>query len=200
MPPQTTTRYRAQRIRAAMSSEHDELPPAPPLVTVGQGISPGGERWSVKAGGTRAACWTFMDIELPGGRRAGGGGMGGPALPPGRMMNCSVHRSDNELHYIVGRVDPTVKRLHLEFASGLPSGLDLEPFGESADLDVAFVGEVLPSSLELTNISAWDEKGRRVDEQATSHYSAFFNRRRPRTTADRTGDESSGWFPPDRDS
>lgn len=183
-----------------MSSEHDEIPPAPPLATVGQGTSPSGERWSVKAGGTRAACWTFMYIELPDGRQSGGGGMGGPTLPEGRMLNFSVHRSDTEVHYIVGRVDPAVKRVHLEFASGLPSGLDLEPFGESADLGIAFVGGMLPGSLELINVSAWDEKGTRIDEQATSHYSAFFNRTRPPTAAGRTGDESSGWFPLDHDS
>lgn len=183
-----------------MTTEYDDIPPAPPLATVGQGISPGGERWSVKAGGTRAACWTFMYIELPDGRQSGGGGMGGPALPEGRMLNFSVHRSDTDVQYIVGRVDPAVKRLHLEFAGGLPSGMDLEPFGQSADFGIAFVGGVLPGSLELTNVSAWDEKGRRVDERSTSHYRTFFNRTRPPGPVDRTGGESSGWFPFDHDS
>jgi hypothetical protein len=183
-----------------MTNEYEEIPPAPTLVTVGQGTSPSGERWSVKAGGTRAACWTFMYIELPDGRQSGGGGMGGPALPAGRMLSFSVHRSDTEVHYIVGRVDPAVKRLHLEFANGLPSGLDLEPFGESPNLGISFVGEVLPGSLELMSVSAWDEKGRRLDEQPTSHYRAFFNRTRPPGPADRSGDESSGWLPLDHDS
>ena len=183
-----------------MSGEPGEIPPAPHLVTVGQGISPGGERWSVKAGGTRASCWTFMYIELPDGRQAGGGGLGGPALPEGRMLNCSVHRSDTDTHYIVGRVDPTVRRLQLEFANDSPPSLDLEPFGESADLGIAFVGGVLPGSLELVNISAWDEKGRRVDQQSTAHFSTFIKREHPPRAVGHGGDEVSGWRPLNHDS
>ena len=144
-----------------------------------QGTSGGGEHWTVRAGGTREQCWTILDIELPDGRQAGGGGMGGPSLPPGRLANLSEHRSDPGLHYVVGRVHPTVKRIHLEFANNAASGIDLEPAGESAELGVAFVAEVLPSSLELMSFSAWDAGGRCIDERSTAQYRTFFNQASP---------------------
>jgi hypothetical protein len=151
----------------------EDIPPGPPLTIAAQGMSVHGERWTVKVGGTREHCYTFMFIELPDGSKRGGGGAGGAVLPPGRLMNCSVHWSGTDLHYVVGRVHPTVKRVRLEFANSRTSGLDLEPVGESAEFGVAFIAEVLPSSLELVDISAWDEEGRCIDRQSTSHYSAL---------------------------
>ncbi len=181
-----------------MTSNHspDETPPAPPLATVAQGVSVRGERWEVKARGTREDCYTFMYIELPDGRKTGGGGLGGPALWPGKLLNCSVHWSGTDVHYIVGRVHPTVKRLNLEFASNCPGGIDLEPVGESAKFGVAFVAEVLPVSLELVNISAWDEEGRCIDQRDTAHYTRLISRGRPDPADNRSaGSENSGWYP-----
>jgi hypothetical protein len=123
-----------------------------------------------------------MEIELPDGRRVGGGGFAGPALPVGRYLNLSVHRSGTDVHYIVGRIHPAVKRLQLEFTNGAPK-LDLRPVGRLAELDVAFVAEMLPISAELINVSAWDESGRRVDEQSTANNAAFFNQARSGSSA-----------------
>jgi hypothetical protein len=169
----------------------DDIPPVPHLSTVAQGVSDGGERWTVQAGGTRAQCWTFMEIELPDGRRVGGGGFAGPALPVGRHLNCSVHRSGTDIHYIVGRIHPAVKRLHLEFANHATK-LDLRPVGKLVELDIAFVAEILPVSAELINISAWDESGRRVDEQSTANTGAFFNQARSGSPAGPAIDQHNG--------
>lgn len=151
-----------------MSSEWDEIPPAPPLATVAAGVSAQGERWTVTAGGTRERCFTFMDIELPDGQATGGGGLAGPVLPPGGFMNCSVHWADcggARVRYLVGRVHPSVKRVHLDLADGDTSGLDLKPVGESAEFGVSFVAAVLPRSGDLTGISVWDGAGHRIDRQ-----------------------------------
>jgi hypothetical protein len=156
-----------------MSIDWDNVPPAPPLATVADGVSPEGARWTVRAGGTRADCYTVMDIELPGGRTTGGGGMGGPVLPPGGFMNYSVHwsdRSGTDVRYLVGRVHPSVRRVHLDLAGGQTSGLDLEPVGESAEFGVSFVATILPPAGQVAGISAWDGQGRCVDRQGTVRF------------------------------
>jgi hypothetical protein len=132
-----------------------------------------------------------MEIELPDGRRVGGGGFAGPALPAGRHLNCSVHRSGTDIHYIVGRIHPAVRRLRLEFANDATK-LDLRPVGKLAELDIAFVAEILPVSAELINISAWDESGRCVDEQSTVNAGAFFSQARSGSSAGPAIDERNG--------
>lgn len=171
-----------------------DIPSAPQLMAVAHGLSPQGERWTVKVGGTRSQCWTTMEIELPDGRKSGGGGMGGPALPADHMMSCSVHSYDG-LHYLVGRVHPMVKRVRLEFANGdRPRRLDLEPAGESAYFGVAFIAAVLSGPYDLINISAWDETGHCIEHQNTEHYGAMLRQNDGPRDRDQ-GSEASGWRP-----
>jgi hypothetical protein len=150
-----------------MSADWDgSIPPNPPLSPVGHGVAPGGERFTITAGGTRADCWTFMDIDLPDGRRAGGGGMGGPAVAPGSRMNTSEHWSD-DVHYLVARFDPVIIRLRLEFAGGTPATVDLTPCGTSATLRLAFAGALIPPGRELSGLSAWDAHGQCLEQLPT---------------------------------
>jgi hypothetical protein len=176
----------------------DDIPPAPPLSPVAHGTSDHGERWTIEVGGTRDNCYTFMNIELPDGRQAGGGGMGGPVLPAGGFMNCSVHWSDRSgvsVSYVVGRVHPAVRRLYLEFAGDAP-GIDLEPVGESAQLGVAFVAAILPRSADLIGMSAWDEQGERLEQQRTTQYREMLQTgRRGPESADLGTSEHSDWRP-----
>lgn len=142
------------------------------------GITAGGEtgEWEIRVGGTREQCLTFLNIVLPDGREAGGGGLGGSALPPGDPMVLSVHRSDPDLHYLVGRVDLAVERVHLDFSQGY-HGLDLRPVGASPEFGVAFVAAILPSSTDLVNATAWDKTGNYLGAQRTAHYAQFFQDR-----------------------
>jgi hypothetical protein len=175
------------------------IPPAPPLTTVAQGTSAGGEHWTVKAGGTRQQCWTFMHIELPDGRTVGGGGLGGPALPAGRFQNCSFHTAETGIHYVVGRVDPVVARIRLEFAGSDLSEMDLDPVGGSAELGVSFIAAVLPRSAELVGISAWDAQGNRADQQGTAHYGTLLEEgQADHGSSDPAARQDSGWHPLNR--
>jgi len=146
----------------------DDLPPVLSLATVADGTAADGMSWVVRAGGTRAECNTVLDIQLPGGQRAGGGGMGGPALPPGRLMNVSVHRCDSGLHYLVGRVGLDVARLRLLLGGAPPATMDLSPAGTSPELGVAFVAAILPAAADLVNVTALDEHGRVLEATDTS--------------------------------
>jgi hypothetical protein len=113
-----------------------------------------------------------MNIELPDGRMTGGG-LGGPPLWPGRLMNCSVHWCDKRVQYLVGRASSEVKRLHLDFAHGYPHGFDLEPVGKSEEFALSFFAEELPISTDLVDISAWDERGNCLERRSTAHYPAM---------------------------
>ncbi len=104
--------------------------------------------------------------------------MAGPALPARRLVNYSIHRWEGSLHYLVARVHPTVKRLHLEFDSGFPEGMDLHPVAKLTDPDISIMAAILPNSPDITNISAWDREGRRVDERRTDRYGEFFKQTR----------------------
>ncbi|MGH3175621.1 MAG: hypothetical protein ACRDPF_17370 [Streptosporangiaceae bacterium] len=137
-----------------------------------------------------------MDIELPDGRIVGGGGLGGPALPVGRLMNCSFHTEQTGLRYIVGRIDRKVTRVRLNFARSNPPGTDLDPVGESAELGVSFIAAILPHSAELVSMSAWDAQGNRADQQGTSHYRVLLEEGQASHAADGpAANQDSGWHP-----
>ena len=149
-----------------MNDEFADLPPMPDLATAGSGVGPHGDRWTVKAGGTASSCLSLMFIEMPDGSSAGGGGMGGPALPAGRSIHCSVHWSDPGVSYLVGRVAPAVARVEVEFAGAEPEAI--APFGQSAELGVAFIAAILPADARLTGVSAWDVRGALLGRQPMS--------------------------------
>jgi hypothetical protein len=174
----------------------EDIPPAPPLAAVAYGTSVDGKRWTVRAGGSPEQCWTFMYIELPGGRIVGGGGLGGPALPAGRLMNCSFHTEETGVRYVVGRVDPKVARVHLQFSGGDQPRMDLHPAGESAELGVSFVAAILPHSADLAGISAWDAHGNRADQQGTAHYASMLGEgQADRAPGGPPASQGSGWRP-----
>lgn len=143
---------------------------SPPLTVVATGAT-SGMRWEIRAGGGRERCLTVLDIEFPDGTTRGGGGLGGPPLPAGRRMNISLHRSEPRLHYLVGRVDPSVESIRLELAGEHQGELTIRPAGASAELGIAFVAEVLPADADILGITAWDRDGNRVDAQRTAHQS-----------------------------
>jgi hypothetical protein len=53
--------------------------PMPELTVIARGEGPGGERWSLRGGGSAADCYTLLETVHPDGQRDEGG-MGGPVL------------------------------------------------------------------------------------------------------------------------
>lgn len=148
----------------------------PPLVTAAEGQSAGGARWTIKVGGTRADCLTLMEIEFADRQPGAGGGLGGPALPTGRVMNMSWHRSDFGVAFVVGRVDPSVARVRVQLTGVAPSAVDLEPAGDPALFGVRFVGAVLPAEARPVAICALNGSGEPVDREDLGGHAAALGR------------------------
>jgi hypothetical protein len=137
----------------------------PPLVTAAAGRSAAGDRWAIKVGGTRADCLTLMEIEFADGHPGVGGGLGGPALTTGRLMNMSWHRSDSGVAFVVGRVHPSIARVHVQLSDAESSAIDLEPAGDPTLFGVRFVGAVLPPAARPFAIWASNGSGESVDRE-----------------------------------
>lgn len=65
--------------------------PDPELTVVAEGSTPAGERWYLSAGGSPEDYYTMLKIVHPDGHW-GEGGMGGPPLYAGQLLNCYTGR------------------------------------------------------------------------------------------------------------
>jgi hypothetical protein len=174
-----------------LSPDDDGAMPA--LTTVGQGESVDGDRWTIEAGGTRAQCLTVLLIDLPDGRSAGGG-LGGPTLPAGRLMNMSWHRSDSGHTYVVGPVHPSVARVRVDLDGAGQAGLDLDPTGDPARFGVRFVGAVLPRSTRAAVSWALDGAGEPLERDDHAPQAAILDR--PASSGHPSdGGRGGGWRP-----
>lgn len=80
----------------------EEPIPAQDLTVVAEGDAPGGARWYLKAGGSADDYYTPLQTVHPDGRRDDGG-MGGPVLYPGRLVNVYTGRADPGLLRVIVR-------------------------------------------------------------------------------------------------
>ena len=79
--------------------------PAPDLAVLAEGDLSTGEHWILRAGGTSTDFYTFLETVHPDGHRDEGG-MGGPPLYPGSLLNTYTGGSERGLRRVVVRADP----------------------------------------------------------------------------------------------
>jgi hypothetical protein len=96
--------------------EEGEMP-LPELPVVAEGEATGGERWYLRAGGSPEEYDSTLETVHADGRRDQGG-MCGPALYPGELLNVYLGRADQGLLRVVVRTDPQVQRLRLQSERG----------------------------------------------------------------------------------
>jgi hypothetical protein len=123
----------------------------PDLVVLAEGDLPAGQHWILKAGGARDDFYTSLETIHPDGHRDEGG-MGGPPLYPGSLMNTYTGGSDRGLRRVVVRADPRVATVRVELASG--EVLDLPPLAHRADPGVLFFATLLPWTEGLVSVTA----------------------------------------------
>jgi len=114
--------------------------PMPVLRVIAEGQTSAGQHWYLRAGGTVRDYYTLLETVHPGGRRDEGG-MGGPLLFPGRLLNSYSGRvGDGPLRVIV-RADRRVRRLVLRSGS---LRCDLRAALDDPDLGATFYAILLP--------------------------------------------------------
>jgi hypothetical protein len=130
----------------------------PELTVVAEGDAPGGEHWYLKAGGSAADYYTLMETVHPDGRRDEGG-MGGPVLYPGRLLNVYTGRADPDLLRVIVRADRRVRQLHFDSERGERCDM-LLPTVDDADLGVALFACLLPWETDIASLQVLDADGR----------------------------------------
>jgi hypothetical protein len=143
--------------------------PQPDMDVLAEGTVPTGQRWVLKAGGTRSDFYTFLEtVHLDGHRDAGG--MGGHALYAGSLMNTYTGGSDAGLRRVLVRADPRVARVRLRLGGGEP--LDLLPVAARPDLGLVFFAALLPPATVLVSVTAIGGDGQPLQPQDLSGHEA----------------------------
>jgi hypothetical protein len=128
----------------------------PELTTLAEGDLPSGQHWILQAGGTREDFYTFLETVHPDGHRDQGG-LGGPLLYPGSLLNTYTGGDDRGLLRLIVRADPRVAQLRLTLATG--EHLELTAVATDPDLGVSFFAALLPRTTGLAGLTPLDPAG-----------------------------------------
>jgi hypothetical protein len=151
----------AGRGRYSYARQQDgALVPIDDLMVVAQGHAPGGEHWYLKAGGSADDYYTLLETVHPDGRRDEGG-MGGPVLYPGRLLNVYTGRSDPGLLRVIVRADPRVRQLRFQSENGERCEM-LAPSVDDASTGVTLFAVLLPWTTGLVSLHGLDADGQVV--------------------------------------
>jgi hypothetical protein len=143
--------------------------PLPNLAVLAEGDLPTGQHWILRAGGTSTDFYTFLETVHPDGHRDEGG-MGGPPLSPGSLLNTYTGGSERGLRRVVVRADPRVARVRVHLANGEP--LELPPLATLPDVGVSFFATLLPQAAELVSVTAIGAQGQDLEPQHLARHEA----------------------------
>ena len=95
------------------------------------------------------------------GRIVHAGGLSGPPLYPGQMLNVSTGGSEEGPRALLARVDPAVRRLELRTQDG---GVVDVPLFDCPDVpEVRFAALLLPRGAALYSLAGFGEQGAELD-------------------------------------
>jgi hypothetical protein len=147
--------------------------PLSDMAVLAEGGLPTGQRWVLRAGGTSSVFYTFLETIHPDGHRDEGG-MGGPLLYPGSLMNTYTGGCERGMRRVLVRADPHVARVRVHLGSG--EQLDLPPVAARPDLGLVFFATLLPPSAVLASVVAIDENGQVLEPRDLSGHEAGWQR------------------------
>ena len=130
--------------------------PLPDLRVVAEGDATGGERWYLRAGGSAADYYTMLETVHPDGRRDEGG-MGGPPLYPGELLNVYTGRADRGPLRVIVRADPRVRRLR--FQSEMGEWCDMLPNADDPSVGVVLFAILLRWRTGVVSMQGLDDDG-----------------------------------------
>ncbi|HUA42368.1 MAG TPA: hypothetical protein VMA32_12415 [Streptosporangiaceae bacterium] len=147
------------------------------LAIIAEGELPSGEHWVLRAGGTSTEFGTFLETIHPDGRRDQGG-MGGPPLWPGSIMNVYTGGTDAGPRRFVVRADERVARVRVQLVSG--ETLDLSPVATMPNPGLAFFATLLARTAALATVTAIDASGEALEPQDLARHERAWRRFRER--------------------
>lgn len=150
----------------------------PDLMVIAEGALPSGERWLLRAGGSSAEFSTFLETIHPDGGRDQGG-MGGPPLWPGTIMNVYTGGTGTGPRRVLVRADQRVARVRVQVAGG--GHLDLPPVAALPDPRLVFFATLLPRTTELVSVTAIDAGGQPLEPQDLAGHEQEWRRFQQRT-------------------
>jgi hypothetical protein len=139
------------------------------MAVLAEGSLPTGQRWFLRAGGTSSDFYTFLETIHPDGHRDEGG-MGGPPLYSGSLMNTYTGNSARGMSRVLVRADPQVARVRVQLGSG--EQLDLRPVAGRSDIGLVFFATLLPPSAALVSVAAIGENGQVLEPRDLSRHEA----------------------------
>jgi hypothetical protein len=132
------------------------------LAVLTEGNVSKGMHWILWAGGTSGNFYTLLETVYPDGHRDQGG-MGGPLLYPGYMMNTYIGGPEREWLKIIVRAAARVALVRVQLASG--DRLDLPLLATDPDLGMSFFATLLPQTALAVSVMAIDAEGRALESQ-----------------------------------
>jgi hypothetical protein len=147
--------------------------PLPDLAVLAEGDLPAGQHWILRAGGTSTDFYTFLETIHPDGRRDDGG-MGGPPLYPGSLLNTYTGGSERGLRRVVVRADPRVARVRVQLVGG--ERLELPLLATEPDFGLAFFATLLPPTVGLVSVTAIDATGEVLEPEDLSRHEESWRR------------------------
>lgn len=136
----------------------------PELPIVAEGETTAGERWYLRAGGSPEAYDSMLETVHADGRRDQGG-MGGPALYPGDLLNVYIGRADRGLLRVLVRADPRVQRLRFQSENG--EQCNMLPSAHDPLVGVNLFAMLLRWTTSVTSMEALDADGQVMASRAS---------------------------------
>jgi hypothetical protein len=130
--------------------------PLPELPVVARGETARGERWFLKAGGSVEDYYSMVETVHRDGHRDEGG-MGGPALYPGHLLNVYTGRADQGPLRVVVRADPRVRQLC--FWSERGEQCEMQVSARDQAVGVNLFAILLPWTTGVTSMQGLDDNG-----------------------------------------
>jgi hypothetical protein len=131
--------------------------PLPELPVVAEGETTRGERWYLRAGGSLEAYDSMLETVHADGRRDRGG-MSGPALYPGDLLNVYLGRADQGPLRVVVRTDQRVEQLRLQSERVAQCDM-LAPSAHDPAVGLNLFAVLLPWTTDVTSIQGMDADG-----------------------------------------
>ncbi len=131
--------------------------PLPELPVVAEGETTRGERWYLRAAGSPEAYDSMLETVHADGRRDQGG-MSGPALYPGDLLNVYLGRAGQGPLRVVVRTDPRVQQLRLQSERGAQCVM-LAPSAHDPAVGLNLFAVLLPWTTDVTLIQGMAADG-----------------------------------------